>query len=90
MTMADLRIAVLVPCYNEEGTLAIAYMPTTRTVTVDLSTLAGPVSASWYDPSRGTYVAVEGSPFGSSPTSMPTSMCWSMAMRPMTRQARPA
>jgi hypothetical protein len=49
-----------------DGTLGIIYMPTSRTITVDLSTLAGPVNASWYDPSRGTYFAVGGSPLANS------------------------
>ncbi len=38
-----------------DGTLAIAYMPSARTITVDLSTFSGPVSARWYDPAAGTF-----------------------------------
>jgi hypothetical protein len=49
-----------------DGTLGIIYMPTSRTITVDLSTLAGAVNASWYDPSRGTYLGVGGSPLPNS------------------------
>ena len=45
------------------GRLAIVYMPTTRTVTVDLGRLAGPVVARWYDPGSGEYRAIPGSPF---------------------------
>jgi hypothetical protein len=40
----------------------MAYLPSLRTVTVDLSQLSGPATARWYDPSRGTYTAIKGSP----------------------------
>jgi uncharacterized protein DUF4038/collagenase-like protein with putative collagen-binding domain len=46
-----------------DGTLALVYMPTRRTITVDLSQLGNPVTAQWYDPSRGLYTTVPGSPF---------------------------
>jgi hypothetical protein len=46
-----------------DGTLIIAYMPTIRTITVDMSTLSGLALARWYDPSTGQYVGVSGSPF---------------------------
>jgi len=36
--------------------LLIAYLPTSRTVAVDLSKLQGRIRARWYDPTRGTYV----------------------------------
>jgi hypothetical protein len=49
-----------------DGTLAIVYMPTTRTITVDLSQLGSPVTAQWYDPSSGLYTTVPGSPFTNS------------------------
>jgi hypothetical protein len=45
-----------------DGGLVMAYLPSLRTVTVDLSRLAGPATARWYDPSRGTYTTVKGSP----------------------------
>jgi hypothetical protein len=45
-----------------DGSLVMAYLPTLRTVTVDLTKLRGPVTARWYDPSRGVYTAIEGSP----------------------------
>ncbi len=38
-----------------DGTLVMAYLPSRRTITVDLSTLSGAATARWYDPSRGTY-----------------------------------
>ncbi len=46
-----------------DGSLAMAYLPSIRTITVDMSKLAGPTEARWYDPTNGTYLEVEGSPF---------------------------
>jgi hypothetical protein len=44
--------------------LAIVYLPTSRTIDVDLARVSGrAVRARWYDPSSGTYSAVSGSPF---------------------------
>jgi Protein of unknown function (DUF4038)/Concanavalin A-like lectin/glucanases superfamily/Putative collagen-binding domain of a collagenase len=51
-----------------DGTLALAYIPTARTVTVDLGTMAGPVTARWYDPANGTYNVIAGSPFANQGT----------------------
>jgi chitodextrinase len=41
-----------------DGALVLAYMPTIRTITVDMSSLGAPADASWYDPSRGTYSSI--------------------------------
>src|SRR5437667_191624 len=41
----------------------MAYVPTARTVTVDMSMLSGPVIARWYDPAAGTFASIAGSPF---------------------------
>jgi hypothetical protein len=49
-----------------DGTLAIAYIPFARTITVGMSQLSGSVSARWYDPSAGTFVNIPGSPFANS------------------------
>jgi len=46
-----------------DGKLVMAYLPTRRTVAVNMSRLAGAATARWYDPSRGTYTPIEGSPF---------------------------
>jgi hypothetical protein len=51
-----------------DGTLAIAYLPTVRTVTVDMSRLSGTSVARWFDPTLGTFVQIPGSPFGNSGT----------------------
>jgi len=49
-----------------DGSLAIAYLPTIRTVTVDLSMFSGPVRARWYDPTSGIFKHIGGSPFAAS------------------------
>jgi hypothetical protein len=41
----------------------ITYMPTIRTMTVDMSKLADIATARWFDPTNGTYVVADGSPF---------------------------
>jgi hypothetical protein len=38
-----------------DGKLAIAYLPTVRTVTIDTSQLAAKAAARWYDPTAGTF-----------------------------------
>ena len=43
-----------------DGTLVMAYMPTLRMLTVDLSQLNGPATARWYDPSVGVYTPIPG------------------------------
>lgn len=47
---------------TDDGTTMVAYIPTIRTITVDMSRLAGPAIARWYDPSNGASVAIPGSP----------------------------
>jgi hypothetical protein len=51
-----------------DGTLGLVYIPTARTVSVDLGTMAGPVTARWFDPASGTYNAIAGSPFANQGT----------------------
>jgi hypothetical protein len=46
-----------------DGKLVIAYMPTQRTITVDMTRLSGMVTARWYDPANGTFTSIAGSPF---------------------------
>jgi hypothetical protein len=46
-----------------DGALVMAYMPTIRAITVDMSKLSGSATARWYDPSDGTYTMISGSPF---------------------------
>lgn len=48
---------------TSDGSLVIAYLPTIRTVKVDMSKLAGRATARWFDPTNGTYIVIDGSPF---------------------------
>ena len=47
---------------TEDGSLVLAYLPTQRTVTVDMARLSGPSKARWFDPSNGDYTIIPGSP----------------------------
>jgi len=49
-----------------DGTLVMAYLPTAREITVDMTKLAGPSTARWYDPTDGHYMELNGSPFPNS------------------------
>ncbi len=49
-----------------DGSLVMAYMPTYRPITVDMTQLSGPATARWYDPSCGKYISIEGSPIANS------------------------
>jgi Protein of unknown function (DUF4038)/Putative collagen-binding domain of a collagenase/Purple acid Phosphatase, N-terminal domain len=51
-----------------DSSLMIAYLPSIRTVSVNLSKFAAPVTARWYDPSNGTYATISGSPFSNAGT----------------------
>jgi hypothetical protein len=46
---------------TSDGSLVMAYLPTIRTITVDMSKLAEPARAHWYDPTNGKYVEVNSS-----------------------------
>jgi Protein of unknown function (DUF4038)/Putative collagen-binding domain of a collagenase len=46
-----------------DGKLVMAYVPSARTLTVDMSKLSGLVTARWYDPTTGTFTDIPGSPF---------------------------
>ena len=45
-----------------DGALVMAYLPTRRTITVDMGKLGAPAAARWYDPSSGVFKLIEGSP----------------------------
>ncbi len=49
---------------TEDGSLAIAYMPTGREITVNMARLKAPAMARWFDPVSGTYMTIPGGPFG--------------------------
>ena len=46
-----------------DGSLVMAYLPSARTITIDMSKLAGLATAHWYDPTNGRYLDLSGSPF---------------------------
>ena len=45
-----------------DGSCGAAYLPTPRTIAIDLSKLKGPMTARWFDPTSGEFQAAEGSP----------------------------
>ncbi len=57
-----------------DGAFGAVYVPTARTITVNLNLLAGPINVRWYDPTNNTFRAVTGSPFatGSGPQQFTT------------------
>jgi hypothetical protein len=49
-----------------DGALVIAYMPTARNITVDMSKLAASATSRWYDPTTGAFTTIAGSPLANS------------------------
>jgi hypothetical protein len=49
-----------------DGSLVVIYTPIIRQFTVDMSQLAGPAAAHWFDPAGGTYLPIGGSPLTNS------------------------
>jgi hypothetical protein len=45
------------------GTFVVAYIPTVRPVTIDMTRLGPDIQAQWFDPTSGLYTEVTGSPF---------------------------
>jgi hypothetical protein len=43
---------------TSDGTLGMAYTPSARTLTVDMSRMSGPVTARWWDPAGGRFVDI--------------------------------
>ena len=46
-----------------DGSFVAAYMPTVRTITVNMASLKAPAIAKWFDPSNGAYATISGGPF---------------------------
>jgi hypothetical protein len=46
-----------------DGSFIVAYMPTARTITVNMTSLKGRADAKWFDPTNGAYITVPGGPF---------------------------
>ncbi len=51
-----------------DGSFVIAYMPTARTITVNMSSLKTPASGKWFDPTNGSYTTIDGQPFSNQGT----------------------
>jgi Protein of unknown function (DUF4038)/Putative collagen-binding domain of a collagenase len=48
----------------DDGSAAVAYLPSARRITVNLAKLSGRATARWFDPASGQFTAVASSPFG--------------------------
>ncbi len=48
---------------TSDGSFVVAYMPTARTITVNMDSLKAAANARWFDPTNGAYTAISGSPF---------------------------
>jgi Protein of unknown function (DUF4038)/Putative collagen-binding domain of a collagenase len=46
-----------------DGSFVVAYMPTARTITVNMASLRGASNAKWFDPTNGSYTIISGQPF---------------------------
>jgi len=55
---------------TREGTPLVAYIPPWHrgSITVDMTAMAGSTKASWYDPTKGNFINIAGSPFGNKGT----------------------
>jgi cellulose synthase/poly-beta-1,6-N-acetylglucosamine synthase-like glycosyltransferase len=102
MTPSSIRIAVLVPCFNEEAAVATVVadfrkaLPSAEIFVYDNNSTDRTIAvarAAGAQVRRCAASAARAKAMWSgacSPISTPTSMCWSMAMRPMTPPARRA
>jgi Putative collagen-binding domain of a collagenase len=43
-----------------DGSYVVLYMPTVRTITVNMASLKGSAVAKWFDPTNGTYTSISG------------------------------
>ena len=48
------------------GEAVVAYVPTTRAITVNMAKLRGPAKGRWFDPSNGSYQEIAGGPLPNS------------------------
>jgi hypothetical protein len=63
-----------VAAFSNNETLGLVYVPTTRSITIDLGNLTGPmVTARWFDPANGAYYDIAGSPFSTNQQTIFTS-----------------
>jgi Protein of unknown function (DUF4038)/Putative collagen-binding domain of a collagenase len=53
---------------TDDGSFVVAYMPTVRTITVNMSVLKSPANAKWFDPTNGRYRTIPAGPFANTGT----------------------
>ena len=51
-----------------DGSVVVVYMPTARTVTLNMAGLTAPAMAKWFDPTNGAYTEVPGIPIANTGT----------------------
>ncbi len=51
-----------------DGGYVVVYMPSSRTITVNMTNLKSSASGKWFDPSNGAYTSIAGSPFANKGT----------------------
>jgi len=51
-----------------DGSYMIAYLPTVRTITVNMASLKAPARAEWFDPANGAYLKIPGGPIANTGT----------------------
>ena len=62
-TVGDFKTPVRLSDYctaakTQDGSLVVAYMPTARTITVNMGSLKSPALGTWFDPTDGVYTPV--------------------------------
>lgn len=65
-TMMDSRVSLsdyATAARTSDGSYAVVYMPTARTITMNMARLRGPAAAEWFDPTNGIFQVVAGAPF---------------------------
>jgi hypothetical protein len=50
------------------GSYVVAYLPTARTITVNMTSLKAPAHAEWFDPTNGAYAKIPGGPIANAGT----------------------
>jgi hypothetical protein len=67
-----------------DGSFGLLYMPTSRSVTVNMAQVNDNTTARWYNPSNGSYTTISGSPFhnsGSRTFSPPSNGDWVLVLK---------
>ncbi|MGA2207256.1 MAG: DUF4038 domain-containing protein [Terracidiphilus sp.] len=72
-TFGDMQTRVYTSDYctaskTPDGSYVLAYMPTVRTIAVNMANLKARAIAKWFDPSNGAYATISGGPFANSGT----------------------